>query len=228
MQWLSFTESSRIVNISPGFRESNEAQNNLRETSKAMSSPTTTELTHIAAKITQLRLQSGFTLEEISRRSGLSVGMLSQLERGIGNPTFSTLAKLAYTLQVPVGTFFELTPQQNPVVRKSQRKRLTMPNAGESDPAPVYELLTPDLQRKLEVLHVELPPGQSNADQPFLHDTEECGILLQGQLEVHIGEDVYLLEEGDSISFRGTQPHWYRNPGKIVAVSIWIVTPPSF
>jgi|SRR5690349_18626634 transcriptional regulator with XRE-family HTH domain len=181
-----------------------------------------------AAKLGPLRISAGMTIEELATKAGISTGSLSQLERGIGNPSFSTMAKLAYALGVPIGTFFTGPSQNDPVVRKNARKKLMHSAFANENPAPVYELLTPDLQRKLEVIWVELPPGQSNRDAPFVHDTEECGILLKGILEVHLGEQVHTLYPGDSISFGGLVPHWYCNPGKKPAVSIWIVTPPSF
>ena len=114
------------------------------------------------------------------------------------------------------------------VVRRNARKKLVHSAFANRAQAPVYELLTPDLQRKLEVIWVELPPGQSNEEAPFIHDTEEWGVLLSGRLEVHLGSETYTLNAGDSISFRGVVPHWYKNPGDEPAVSIWIVTPPSF
>lgn len=184
---------------------------------------------HFGAKIGPLRAIAGMTLEELAMKAGISVGLLSQLERGIGNPGFNTLAKLAYALNVPIGTFFAGPAPKDPVVRRNKRKKLIHSGIWENeDAAPLYELLTPDLQRKLEVIWVVLPPGQSNQEAPFIHDTEECGVLLEGTLEVHLGDEVYTLYAGDSISFNGMVPHWYRNPGKEPAVSIWIVTPPSF
>ncbi len=186
------------------------------------------ELTQFGRKLGPLRVAANLTIEELAEKAGVSTGLVSQLERGIGNPSFNTMAKLAYALGVPIGTFFTGTAPADPVVRKANRKKLTYSALGNDGPAPVYELLTPDLQRKLEVIWVELPPGQSNEDAPFVHDTEECGILLSGTLEVHLGQQVHVLEAGDSIAFHGLVPHWYRNPGDVPAVSIWIVTPPSF
>lgn len=183
---------------------------------------------NLGAKLGPLRATVGLTLEELASKAGISAGLLSQLERGIGNPSFNTMAKLAYALGVPVGTFFEEGISVDPVVRKSNRKKLMHGALNRRSAVPVYELLTPDLRRKLEVIWVELPPGQSNEDAPFRHDTEECGILLKGTLEVHLGEKAYTLEEGDSISFSGLVPHWYRNPGRKPAVSVWVITPPSF
>ena len=185
-------------------------------------------LSQFAAKLGPLRVAASMTIEELATKAGVSTGLLSQLERGIGNPSFNTMAKLAYALGVPVGTFFTGGTPPDPVVRKGNRKKLMHASSVHDGPAPVYELLTPDLQRKLEVIWVELPPGQSNRDAPFQHDTEECGILLSGALEVHLGERSHLLGPGDSISFNGLVPHWYRNPAAEPAISIWIITPPSF
>jgi transcriptional regulator with XRE-family HTH domain len=185
-------------------------------------------LTQFAEKLGPLRIAADLTIEELAAKAGVSTGLLSQLERGIGNPSFNTMAKLAYALGVPVGTFFTGPSPVDPVVRKGSRKKLMHASFSGESPAPIYELLTPDLQRKLEVIWVELPPGQSNRDAPFIHDTEECGILLSGIVEVHLGDKVHVLHPGDSISFNGLVPHWYRNPGTEPAVSIWIVTPPSF
>jgi transcriptional regulator with XRE-family HTH domain len=193
-----------------------------------MKKPAPTAL-DFGAKLNALRTAAEVTIEALADKAGVSVGLLSQLERGKGNPGFNTLAKLAYALNVPIGTFFAGPAPRDPVVRRNKRKKLMQPVSWKNaKSAPVYELLTPDLQRKLEVIWVELPAGQSNEEQPFVHDTEECGILLSGTLEVHLGDETYLLHEGDSIAFHGLMPHWYRNPGKKPAVSIWIITPPSF
>lgn len=186
-------------------------------------------LMHFGQRLEQLRSEEGMTLEEVAIKAGASTGLLSQLERGIGNPSFNTLAKIAYALGVPIGTFFEGPTTKDPVIRRENRKKLIPAERLDgSGPGLVYELLTPDLQRKLEVIWVELPPGMSNKEQPFCHKTEECGVLLKGILEVHLGEEIHILRPGDSIAFNGQTPHWYQNPGEEPAVSIWVITPPSF
>ncbi len=190
--------------------------------------PPQATISEFSRRLGPLRLAVGLSIEELAAKADISTGLLSQLERGIGNPSFNTMAKLAYALGVPIGTFFNGVQPADPVVRKHARKKLAHASFANGTPAPVYELLTPDLQRKLEVIWVELPPGQSNEEAPFVHDTEECGVLLSGTLEVHLGDQVHTLNAGDSIAFNGLVPHWYRNPGKVPAVSIWIVTPPSF
>jgi len=181
------------------------------------------ELHDLGSQLQQLRRQKGLTLEDLAKSSGVSTGLLSQLERGIGNPSFLTLSKVAYGLDVPISVFFHGIHDSDPVVHKNSRKKLVL-----KDPDLVYELLTPDLNRSLEFVWVEFAPGISTEQRPFCHEGEECGLVLQGTLEVHWGDEVYILEAGDSVTYSCNVPHWYRNPGKEKVISVWAVTPPSF
>src|SRR5207253_4257764 len=108
------------------------------------------------------------------------------------------------------------------VVRPHARKRLVL-----SDHNLVYELLVPDLQGRLSMLYIELPPDFSNQDKPFAHPGEECELVLNGHLEAHIGERAFQLGPGDSIRFNCAIPHWFHTfDEKVVIVSS--MTPPSF
>jgi transcriptional regulator with XRE-family HTH domain len=179
------------------------------------------EISNLGSQLQQLRQKEGLTLEKLSEESGVSVGLLSQLERGIGNPSFATLLKIAHGLDVPISLFFQGMDQpSDPVVRKDQRQKLALESTNV-----VYELLTPDLNRALEFLWVELAPGEST--ERFHHVGEESGLVLQGTLEVHLGDKIYVLEEGDSISFRSNIPHWHRNPGQERMICVWVATPSS-
>jgi transcriptional regulator with XRE-family HTH domain len=182
-------------------------------------------LAQVGAMVRKLRRERNLSLEALASAAGLSTGSISQVERGIGNPSFGTLLKLAYTLQVPLGTFLSdpEAPVEHRLVRKHERKRLELPGAGLT-----YELLTPDLQRDLQLLHTRMPPGFDGAGQPFRHPGEECQHVLSGRLEIFIGDERYELTEGDSITYDSNLPHWYRNPSGEWAVFIGAVTPPSF
>jgi transcriptional regulator with XRE-family HTH domain len=183
-------------------------------------------LAQVGAMLRKLRRERGLTVESLAATAGISAGLISQLERGIGNPSFSTLFKLAYNLEVPLGTFLfdpaDATGRK--VVRKDERRRLELP--GE---AVVYELLTPDLQRDLQMLLARIPPRFDGAGQPFRHPGEECLHVLAGRIEIFVGEDeMYELSVGDSITYDSNLPHWYRNPADEWAEVIGAVTPPSY
>lgn len=185
----------------------------------------------LGEQIRVLRLERELTLEEVAGRSGVSLGSLSQLERGLGNPSFATLVRISHALRVSVGRLVELEregePAKSPVVRKDQRRRFNPHNSVPGD-GTVYELLTPDFDRALEVISLRVPPGVTTEATPFAHEGEEAGYILKGRHEVHVDGTLYVLESGDSISYPSDRPHWYRNLGEETVEAIWIITPPTF
>jgi transcriptional regulator with XRE-family HTH domain len=177
----------------------------------------------IGERISRERAVRGLSIEELAQRAGVSTGLLSQIERGIGNPSLSSLVGLASALEVPLGSFFGGEPGESDiVVRAHRRKRLVL-----SDHNLVYELLVPDLRGRLSMLHIELPAGFSNQDKPFAHPGEECELVLAGHLEAHVGDRVFSLGPGDSIRFNCAISHWFQTfDEKVVIISS--MTPPSF
>jgi transcriptional regulator with XRE-family HTH domain len=172
----------------------------------------------------ETRVAAQFSVEALAATAGVSAGLISQLERGRGNPSFLTLRRLATALQVPLGHFLQGPETGQMVVRADRRKRLRLP----TEPGLVYELLTPGLGGSLEVLRSQIPPGFDNRDDPFRHTGEECVHLLSGTLQIGIGGRRYELAEGDSITYDSSVPHYWVNAADSVAVIIGAVTPPSF
>jgi transcriptional regulator with XRE-family HTH domain len=185
------------------------------------------ELARIAEMGAMIRnaRQGRFTVHELAARADISPGSLSQIERGIGNPSFRTLHRLASALGLRVGDLVEGTtlPDTKMVVRKLERKRLQLGSEGLT-----YELLTPDLHRRLEVLQTVVPPGFSNESQPFMHVGEECVLVMTGHLEVTVGTRHFELNEGDAITYDSGEEHWWHNPTDRAAVVVGAVTPPTF
>lgn len=182
------------------------------------------DLSAMGRTLQKARKEQSLTVGRLAERAGVSAGLISQLERGHGNPSFLTLSRLAEAVRVPLGHFLqgEVEPRQK-VVRKDGRKKLVLP-----DDHLVYELLTPGLGGQLEVLRTQVPPGWSNEERPFRHVGEECVHLLEGRLQVSVGEEFFELDQGDSITYDPSVPHWWRNAARKVAVIIGSVTPPSF
>lgn len=179
----------------------------------------------LGAALRAARQSKRLTVERLGREAGVSTGLISQLERGRGNPSFLTLRRLAEALELPFGHFMQgPSPQGGMVVRADQRKRLVVPHPTEI----VHELLTPDLRRSLEVLRTSVPAGWSNEDRPFEHQGEECVHVLSGTFRVTIGASTWVLAEGDSITYESDVPHWYANQTSDPVIIIGAVTPPSF
>ncbi|HSM43875.1 MAG TPA: XRE family transcriptional regulator, partial [Acidimicrobiia bacterium] len=109
-----------------------------------------------------------FTLQELARAADIATGSLSQIERGIGNPSFRTLQKIATALDLRIGDLVEAgtSDRRGPmVVRRRDRALLQLGYDGL-----VYELLTPNLRGSLEMLQTRIPPGFSNEENPFFHE----------------------------------------------------------
>jgi len=190
----------------------------------------------LGVQLRTLRKTRELTLEQLATRAAVSAGLLSQMERGQGNPSFNTLVQVAHALSVPVASLFRSESSGSPVVRRAERRRIHIHpgdgsggrnGAGAAEPT-VTELLTPSLAGALEVLMIEVPPGYSTEATPFSHEGEEFGLILQGRHEVHLGDTAYSLEQGDSITYSSRTPHWYRNPSDEPVRSIWVITPPTF
>lgn len=167
-----------------------------------------------------------FTVHELAKQAGISAGLLSQIERGIGNPSYKTLHKLADALDIRIGELVEASGSEtgpSRLVRRDERTRLQFGSEGL-----VYELLTPDLHGRLEVLQTSIPPGFSNEGNPFQHAGEECVLVLDGELTVDVDGQRDLLSEGDAITIDPTRPHWWSNHTDAPARIVGAVTPPTF
>lgn len=180
-------------------------------------------MTAVGALVLHLRREAGFSIGGLAAAAGLSPGLLSQIERGQGNPSLTTLIKLSQALRVPVGRFFDTGDHGGALVRRDERRRLEV-----AEDNLIYELLTPHMNGQLGMLRAQIAAGWDNKDAPFKHAGEECVTVVQGRLYVCVNGVGYELEEGDSLTYDSSLPHWYRNPTDQDAVLIGAMTPPSF
>jgi transcriptional regulator with XRE-family HTH domain len=181
----------------------------------------------IGEKIRLLRKSRQVTLKDMAKRTDLSIGYLSQVERNMSSPSVNVLRDIATALNVNISWFFE-APERSPtgeerfIVRENNRRHLHF-RSGITD-----SLLTPNLSGQIELLLSRFEPGASSGEEPYTHQGEEAGVVMAGQLELWIGRERFLLSEGDSFNFLSSVPHRYRNPGETESVVIWAITPPSY
>lgn len=177
----------------------------------------------IGPHLRELRQKRNLTLKQLAERTGLSTGLLSQVERSIHDPSLETLRRLAKTLDVPLFSLFaEEDLQQVAVVRRERRMKVSSPHGGIS-----YTRLSPGSGR-LELLEGCLEPGAASSPEPWSHPSEECVLAQAGELLVEVGESRIRLEPGDSCYFDSRVPHRFVNPGTETATFLVSVTPPSY
>jgi transcriptional regulator with XRE-family HTH domain len=177
----------------------------------------------VGKRIREARTRQGLTLREAAAKAGITPSALSQLERDHFNPTLGTLKALAEALGITIGSLFTPSPAVGRlVVRPKERKRLS-PRQGIT-----YHLLTPDLSGPIEFILSVYDVGASTGPEPFAYPAEQCGLVLEGAAEVHLGDAVHRLRAGDSIRFDCSIPHRIVNAGKGKLRCIWAIIPPSF
>jgi transcriptional regulator with XRE-family HTH domain len=187
------------------------------------------------------------TLKQLSEKTGVSISLLSEIERNLAQPSMSSLKRIVQAMDLNMFNFVEeqseSTGQQGRsalqkkrtvspdayakdigIVRAGKRKKLIYP----SFPA-VFELLTPDLNRMIEILYGKFEPGFNSGSEPIKDPPgEKCAFILEGCLEMKIGEKTVRLEEGDAIYYPGDAQVSMRVIGDKACRSILVVTPPSF
>lgn len=175
-----------------------------------------------------LRRGRGLSLVELAKRTGLSIGNLSQIERGVSAPSVRSLKKLGEALQISVGDLFQETDlppvgEINYIVRRKTRPLLKLGATGVQK-----ELLTPTTPGALQMLLVTITPGGSSGPDHYTHRGEESGLVLSGALELWIEDERFILDEGDTFRFKSTQPHRFANAGAKIATVLWVTTPPGY
>jgi transcriptional regulator with XRE-family HTH domain len=165
-----------------------------------------------------------YSIEDLARVAKVSRGSIQRLERGSGNPSFSTLARVGRALGLPLSALFE-SPDDGGVfvVRANERRRLLMPHDGLE-----YELLVPTLGHTMASLRTIVPLGFDNREKPFQHDGEEFTMILSGRLEAHVGDELYAMEAGSTLIYQASKPHWFRNATKSPVELFGVVSPPIF
>ena len=163
----------------------------------------------IGKKIREKRQELGMSLKELEEKTGLTRGFLSQVERDITEPSISSLRKIAAALDVPIFYFLMDEKTHDPVVRKDSRRVLNV-----QDSELTLEMLSPELNRNIQMVIGRLKPGASDCDEPLVHVGEEIILVLEGQMKISLGDFVYELKEGDSVYCHEHIPHKIWNAGE--------------
>lgn len=189
-------------------------------------------LSDLGSEIRQLRKVRGITLQQLALATGKSVGFLSQVERNLTRPSVAALQDISEALSVHIGWFFPEdalgSPQEREfIVRRHNRRRLTYSELSGTEYLGLHDsLLSANLNGELALGISRYEPGASTGDDSYDHDGEEAGLVLSGTLELTIDGQQFVLNAGDSFSFKSNLPHRYVNPSSTEkAVVVWANTP---
>lgn len=182
--------------------------------------------THQVGETLRLRRQMrGMSLKQVAEPAGISVGMLSQVERGLAAPSIKTLRAICAAMDMPVNWLFHRDTEQEGqaaeyIVPRSARRTLTY-----HDGALIKELLTPDTQPKIQMLRFLLKPGASSGEPYSDPEGGKCGLVLSGILGLELNGSEFTIREGDSFAFPASTLVRFWAIGDTPCEVIWVVAP---
>jgi transcriptional regulator with XRE-family HTH domain len=171
---------------------------------------------NLGMNIRQLREARGMTQEQMSRLADIPRPTWANLESGQSNPTLTVLVKVAGALSVPLE---ELIAPPRAVVKVYKSGSLPASVRGKVR----MRKLLPDTVGGLEIDRMELPPGAYMAGVPHTPGTREYLACESGTIQLTVSGELWELQPGDVVVFRGDQKHGYRNAENQSAVAYSIV-----
>lgn len=178
----------------------------------------------LGQRIRGLRRSRGLTLRDLAHHAGVTESFLSQVERGVASPSIASVQRIARGLGLSIAQLFAEEGSAGRVVRRSQRRRIDYPGLRATD-----EFLTPASATRLQLIMSVIEPGGGTGDEPYTHESdEEVVLVLEGELDLWVGDEHYRLAEGDAITYPSRLPHWNVNRGEQPARVLFCITPPSF
>ncbi|MGH6644057.1 MAG: cupin domain-containing protein [Bradyrhizobium sp.] len=178
----------------------------------------------VGQRIRDLRRSRKLSLEAVAGSTDLSIGFLSQIERGLSSPSLRVLATIADVLGVGIAGLFGAketadTGSDAIVTREQQRAELNLWRTGISK-----QLLSPSgSEGRLNLFLVHMEPNGSTGDELYTHDGEEAGLVIEGEMKLTVDAESWTLKQGDSFRFASRRPHRFSNPSdKAKAVVLWV------
>jgi transcriptional regulator with XRE-family HTH domain len=181
----------------------------------------------VGQKLRHRRVVRRMSLNDVAEKAGLSIALLSQIERGLSTPSLRSLNQICEALDMPMRWLFDAdgaaaAGEETVVVRSANRRCLDLgQNSGMSK-----EILSTDAVPQLQLMRFVLHPGLTSGVSPSPHPTgAKAGTVLAGQLWLEVNGREYVLNRGDSFSFHASSAYRFACFGDVDCEMIWAVTP---
>ncbi|MEY8880683.1 cupin domain-containing protein [Donghicola sp. XS_ASV15] len=178
----------------------------------------------VGLRLRSLRLARGMSQRALAKAAGVNNSTISLIESGQMNPSVGALKRVLTGFPIGIAEFFafEASPEEQVFFAAEELKEIgkggvSYRQVGSNTPG-----------RSLQILHETYRPGASTGTVLLSHEGEEGGIVIQGRLEVTVGEQRKILGPGDAYLFDSRRPHAFRAVGAVECVVISCSTPPTF
>lgn len=180
----------------------------------------------IGPRVRELRLRKRLGLVQLAAHTGLSTAMLSKIERGQLFPTLPTLVRIALVFGVGLDHFFNPEAHRPLVAVVRADERIRLPASPDKEPpAYLFESLDyPVSDRKMECFFAEFP-ANSKESEPHEHGSAELIYMIEGEIELTVGEETVVIGKGDAAYFDSSVPHSYRRTGNGRSTALVVTVP---
>ena len=178
----------------------------------------------VGSKLQEIRKAQQLSLDELSKRAGVSKSMLSEVERNQANPTVGVLWRLASALGISLPDLLAGGPGDKAAPAVLLVPGHTIPVTSSVDGKCTLRILGPiALAGKVEWYELSVLPGGLLASEPHEAGAKEHLSVQSGTLTVQAADSSKVLKAGDSARYPVDVPHTIRNPGKTVARAVLVV-----
>lgn len=177
----------------------------------------------IARNTRGLRAGRGWTLDQLAARSGVSKGMLIQIEQARTNPSIATLCRIADGFGVTLAQLVELDDGgMVRVIDPSEVVRLWSGEEGSTGDL----LVGTDRSEHVELWRWRLAPGDHHDSEGHVEGTRELLAVLAGTLTLEVGDEVHQVGQGGAVLFEANHAHRYVNAHKRPLDLVLVVVQP--
>jgi transcriptional regulator with XRE-family HTH domain len=165
----------------------------------------------VARNVRAERTRLAWTLDDLAARSGVSKGMLSQIEQARTNPSVATVCRLATALGVSIASLVEAP--EAPSARVVRGKEAVTLWTGGHKGSEARLLVGSGTTQQVELWDVQMIPGDGYASEAHPAGTRELLLVMEGELTLELDGTPHEIGPGDAIAFVADRPHAYRNRG---------------
>ncbi len=177
----------------------------------------------IGKKLKATRLRNDMTIQELAENSKVSSNMISRIERGLTTPSVEILVKLANAFGMSINYFVEEAEKGSTIIHT--RNGRGEPIFFFEDKHQIISLTQGIRDPNFTVFYDTVEQDCSSGDGGMVHTGEEFALIIEGSMEFFIDGERFLLDQGDSIVFKASLPHRWRNTYRGQTKVLWVVSP---
>lgn len=183
----------------------------------------------VGQRLRALREAQNLSQRQLAELSGVTNGMISMVEQNRTSPSISSLKKILGGLNLSISEFFAVeAAMDEPIFFTHAELREISPPSANGDIKAVFKEVGDAARHSLQILYEQYEPGADTGEELYAHEAEEGGVIVEGHIEVTVGNRTQILGPGDAYLFDSRLPHRFKNIGNAACVVVSACTPPTF